>query len=172
MNWTVDTRHSHVGFSVKHMGLMNVRGEFNDITGTIVTNEKEEFVSADITIGVDSIDTRDAERDVHLKNADFFNVSTHPNMKFRSTSITKESDSDYLVKGNFTLLGVTKPLEFTLVKTDSIKGMFGETRMAVEIDGQIDRQEYGMKYHQLADNGGLLVGNKVKLNIECELVQG
>ncbi|WP_270402040.1 YceI family protein, partial [Bacillus mobilis] len=84
--------------------------------------------------------------------------------------ITKESDSDYLVKGDFTLLGVTKPLEFTLVKTDSIKGMFGETRMAVEIDGQIDRQEYGMKYHQLADNGGLLVGNKVKLNIECELV--
>jgi len=169
--WTIDASHTDASFTVKHMGLLNVRGTFNQTTGKVVIDEKGVLVSAEAIIDVQSLSTRDAQRDAHLMQDDFFGAARHPQMKLVSTAVKKVGMNTYEVQANLTLKGVTKPVTFDVTLLDEIKDPFGMRRRALEATTRINRKEWGMTYNQFMDNGGLLVANDVKISIEAEITQ-
>lgn len=170
MKWNIDERHSHAGFTVKHLGLTNVRGEFEKKKSSIVTDEKGDIVSGEITMDATSINTRDKERDTHLQTGDFFNATKYPTISFRSTAVSKIATDEYEITGNLTMLGITKSTKLHVIVTPPTKSPFGDTRLAVELTGEINRTEWGMRFNQFLDNGGLLVGEKVKIYLDAEYI--
>ncbi len=170
--WKVDEAHSFVNFTVRHMMVTNVRGEFSGVAGTFDINEKDLTKSKiDVTIDISSVDTRNAKRDGHLKGPDFFDAAKHPKARFVATKIVK-SGSSYKVTGKFTLRGVTKTLTLTAEISGPVKNPWGKVVRGIHAEGVIQRDKFGVSWNKALDKGGLLVGNDVKLSIDIELVQG
>jgi polyisoprenoid-binding protein YceI len=162
-NYKIDTAHSNVGFVVKHMMISNTSGTFNKYDGTIVYNPSDLANSKiDITIDVDSIDTRNEQRDGHLKSPDFFDAAKFPTITFVSKKITPTD-----ITGDLTMKGVTKEVTLPLVVTGPVKGMMGDV---IGINGTfvLNRQDYGITYNKALDQGGLAVGNDVTVNVSVE----
>jgi polyisoprenoid-binding protein YceI len=170
MKWQIDKSHTDTSFSVKHMAILNVRGSFQSIEGSVTTNEQGEIVSVDASIDARSIITRDKDRDNHLMAEDFFFVSKYPTIKFESTKITKKSSSEFLIEGNLTIRGVTKKVTLETTVAPEIKDPFGFRRIALEGSTEINRKDFGMVWNQIMDNGGLVVGEKVKITIDSEII--
>ncbi len=168
--YVIDTVHSHIGFSIKHLGINTVRGEFHDFSGVIMADEKDlSKCSVEVVIQAASIDTDNEKRNAHLKSADFFNAEKIPTLTFKSTSV-KKTGSGYTAAGNFTMHGVTKvisiPFTYAMVKDPQ-----GKMRIGVEAALTLNRQDYGVKWNSVMDNGGLLVGNDVKIELDVEAVK-
>jgi len=165
--WTLDTVHSTVGFTVRHMMVSKVRGRFTDFTADIVTAENPVDSTVNATVQMASIDTGDAGRDGHLRTNDFFDIEEHPTMTFRSTGLTG-AGSDYELAGELTLRGVTKPVTFDLefggVSTDP----WGNTRAGFTVTGTINRKDFGMSYNSVLETGGIAVGEKVSIELDIE----
>lgn len=160
-----DKAHSEVHFSVSHMVVSRTKGEFSEFDSKVVV-EDDELVSVTATIPVSSIDTDNKKRDDHLKSADFFHVEKYPNITFESTKV-----EDGKLVGNLTIMDVTKEIELDLEFLGPVKGPWGKTRYGLNLEGEIDRTEYGLTWNKTLEAGGLVVGDKVTLNISVELMK-
>jgi polyisoprenoid-binding protein YceI len=167
VNWVVDTSHAVVEFSAKHMGIMTVRGSFSDIDGKIeVENDRPVGLSA--VIGVASLSTRDERRDAHLRSADFFDAENHPKMEFRSTRVEATGANTYRVTGDLTIRGKTNPVEFDMEVAGPVKDPWGNNKMAVSLDGKLNRKQWGLEWNVLLESGGVLVSEEVRMHVEVE----
>jgi polyisoprenoid-binding protein YceI len=170
--WNIDPSHSEVKFKVKHLVISTVTGHFNEFNATIDTN-KEDFSDAAISFSanVNSVDTKNAQRDGHLKSPDFFDAATHPQLTFKSKNVTRKSPSDYLVTGDLTIRGNTHEVTLNATYNGTVKGFGGIDVTAFEITGKVNRQEYGLTWSTLTEAGGVVVGDEVKLEIFAEFVR-
>jgi polyisoprenoid-binding protein YceI len=167
--WNVDTTHSEVGFSVRHMMVSKVRGKFNVFSATIVTGAEPNDSSVTAEIDLSSIDTGNEQRDGHLKSADFFEVDKHEKMTYQSTSVTADG-SDWLVNGDLTLHGVTKSVPLKLELNGITPDPYGGTRAGFSATGEISRGDFGIEFNMPMDGGGVVVGDKIQITIEVEAV--
>jgi len=169
--WTIDPSHSEVGFKVKHLVITTVSGKFDTFEGTIDTDQ-EDFSDAKIKFSADisSINTGSEQRDGHLKGADFFDAENHPKMTFESTSYYKKGD-DYVLEGNLTLRGVTKPVKLDVEYGGIQQDLYGRTVAGFEISGKIKRLEFGLHWNAVTEAGGVVVSDEVKLVINIEAVK-
>ena len=165
--WTLDTAHSSVGFTVRHMMVSKVRGRFGDFSADIVTAENPLESTLAATVQMASIDTGDEGRDGHLRTNDFFDIEEHPTMTFTSTKITG-SGTDYEVTGDLTIQGVTKPVTFDLEYGGVGKDPWGNTRAGFTLTGTINRKDFNMAYNAVLETGGIMVGEKVSIELDIE----
>ena len=171
--WDVDPAHSTVEFSVRHMMVTTVKGQFQKVTGTVVLDEKDATKSTvEVSIETASIDTREPKRDAHLKSADFFDAAKFPALTFKSTKIEKAGRGKFKVTGDLTMHGVTKPVVLVVEgPSASIKDPYGRIVRGVMATGRLDRKEWGMTWNKALDTGGMVVSDEVKLEINAELAE-
>jgi polyisoprenoid-binding protein YceI len=170
--YTIDTAHSRFGFVARHAMVTKVRGAFNEFEGTAVLDgDQPENSSVQITLQVGSVDTRNAQRDGHLRTNDFLDAENYPTIEFRSTSIAFEGGNDFAVTGDLTIKGVTKqitiPLEFQGAATDP----FGAQRVGFEGSVVINRKDWGVNWNAALETGGVLVSEKVTLEFEISAIR-
>jgi len=171
--WNIDPVHSVAEFRVKHMMISNVRGHFTGITGKLTFNPADLAKSqVAATIDVATIDTRDPQRDTHLKSADFFDAEKFPTLTFTSSRVTRRSDGEVVVAGPLTIHGVSREVEFLVEgPTPPIKDPWGNTRIGVTATTKIDRRDYGLHFNAALETGGVMVGEEVTITLELEFVQ-
>ena len=170
--YQIDPRHSSAGFGVTHLMLSTVRGEFHGVTGTVVVDDTEIGKSTvNVTIDATSVDTREPDRDKHLKSEAFFDVAKYPTITFQSTKVARNADGTLKVTGDLTIRGVTKTavLTTTLPKAP-IKDPWGLQRTAVSASTKINRQEFGVAWNQKLDSGGVVVGDDVNVTLDVEMI--
>ena len=167
--WDIDASHSTVGFSVRHMMVSKVRGYFREFSGELVTAADPSQSSVTATIDMDSIDTRQEQRDAHIKSADFFDVGNHTVMTFRSTRVRAEGE-DWHVDGELTLKGITKPVTLELELNGFGPDAYGGTRAGFSAKTVISRSEFGVDIAMPMDGGGVVVGDKINVELEIEAV--
>jgi polyisoprenoid-binding protein YceI len=167
--WTVDPVHSEVGFSVRHMMVSKVRGKFNVFSGDIVTAENPLDSSVTATIDLSSIDTGNPDRDNHIRSADFFEVDTHKTMTYRSTGV-RIDDDDYVLDGELTLKGITKPVSLRLELGGFAQDPYGGIRAGFTASGEIKRSDFGVDFNAVLETGGVVVADKVDIALEIEAV--
>ena len=168
--WTVDQSHSHIGFEVKHMMVSKVKGVFDSYTANVEAADLSDLTEANISFKFDvaSINTRNEDRDNHLKSADFFDAEQFPTITFESTSITKSGDS-FDVTGNLTIKGVTKEVTFETEFNGKGTNPWGVAVYGFEADTKINREDFGLTWNAALETGGVLVGKDVKIKVELEL---
>jgi polyisoprenoid-binding protein YceI len=167
----IDPAHTRIGFSVRHMMISTVRGHFAEFTGQAqVEGDDLTTAVAEATIKTASVNTGVNDRDNHLRSADFFEAEQHPELKFKSTSIERIGDGRYLVRGDLTMRGTTRPIELEATVEGPITDPYGFERVAVEARGRIKRTEWGLNYNALLETGGAIVSDDIRLEIEAELV--
>jgi polyisoprenoid-binding protein YceI len=167
--WDIDAAHSTVGFSVRHMMVSKVRGYFRTFSGVLVTAEDPTASSVEATIDMDSIDTRQEQRDAHIRSADFFDVGNHTVMTFRSTSVRTDG-ADWTVVGDLTIKGITKPVELELELNGFGPDAYGGFRAGFSAKTEISRKAFGVDIDMPMDGGGVVVGDKVTVELEIEAV--
>ncbi|MGG1679121.1 YceI family protein [Neobacillus sp. NRS-1170] len=168
-NWILDAAHSSVDFSVRHMMIANVKGTFNSFNATIEADPTDlTTASIEFAIETASVDTRNQDRDGHLASADFFDAANHPNMTFKATSIEKTDDGEYNVTGDLTLRGVTKQETFAVSFEGTGKDPWGNEKAGFSATGSINRSDYGLVWNAALETGGVLVGDKVKINLQIQ----
>ena len=167
---TIDPVHSEMTFQVRHL-VTKVRGHFNEFSGTIQFNEAQpERSSVELNIEAGSVDTKNADRDKHLRSDDFFAADTHHQITFRSTRIAKKGDDLFDVTGNLTMRGVTKAITLPVTYLGKAKDPWGGQRAGFETAITLNRKDYGISFNATLDNGGLLLGEDVKITINIEAV--
>jgi polyisoprenoid-binding protein YceI len=167
--WTVDVSHSTVGFVARHLMITKVRGRFTEFSGSIAVaaNPLESTLEATVELG--SVDTGDAARDEHLRSADFFAVEAAPQMQFASTGV-KEKGDHYALLGDLTIFGVTHPVEFELEFEGVGPDPWGGTRAGFTATTEISRKQWGLEWNVALETGGVLVGDKVKIELDIQAV--
>ena len=167
--WDIDAAHSTVGFSVRHMMVSKVRGYFREFSGSLVTAGDPTQSSVTATVNMDSIDTRQEQRDAHIRSADFFDVGNHTELTFRSTAV-KTDGADWTVEGDLTIKGITKPTTLDLELNGFGPDAYGGTRAGFSGKTTISRKEFGVDIDMPMDGGGVVVGDKIKVLLEVEAV--
>jgi polyisoprenoid-binding protein YceI len=171
--WKIDPAHSSAEFKVKHMMISNVKGSFNNLSGTLIEDTSNPTLShVDATIDVSTISTGDAQRDAHLKSADFFHHEQHPTMTFHSTRVEKKGEGEYAVTGDLTLHGVTRAVVFD-VEGPSAPGKdpWGNTRIGLSATTKINRKDFDLTWNAALETGGILVGEDVHITLDVQLIQ-
>lgn len=171
--WNVDTAHSSVDFSIRHMMVSKVKGTFHNFEASIEA-DLDDLATAliEFSVDVNSVDTRNEERDNHLRSADFFDVENNPKMTFKSTKIIKKSPGEYEITGDLTIRGTTKPETFTLTYEGSGKDPWGNVKAGFEAHGSISRSEYGLRWNAALETGGVLVADQVQITLEVQAAKG
>jgi polyisoprenoid-binding protein YceI len=171
-NWTIDPAHTNSQFSVKHLVISTVRGQFGKTTGALRLDEKDLTKSAvEATIDVTTIDTRVADRDTHLKSPDFFDAAKYPTMTFKSTKVEKAGDDKLKVTGDLTLKGTTKPVILDVsYSPTAITGMKGESRRGFSATTKISRKDFGLSWSKVVE-AGPVVGDEVTIVIDAETIK-
>lgn len=171
MAWKIDASHTNLEFGVKHMMVTTVRGRFNKFDGTITVDPANVLNSkVEGWVDLSSIDTRDANRDTHLRSSDFFDAEKHPTMTFVSKRIEHVRGDEYKVIGDLTIRGVTREFTFDVTSEGQYKNPWGSLVWGFTAKGALNRKDYGLNWNVALETGGLLVGDQVKINIELELV--
>jgi polyisoprenoid-binding protein YceI len=165
--WDIDAAHSTVGFVVRHMMVSKVRGFFDNFSGEIVTAEDPTDSSVTATIDLASIDTRQEQRDAHIRSADFFDVENHPTMTFRSTGVRADG-ADWIVDGELTLKGNTKPVSLALELNGFGPDAYGGTRAGFSARTEISRSAFGVDIQMPMDGGGVVVADKIVVELEIQ----
>jgi polyisoprenoid-binding protein YceI len=168
--WDIDTSHSEVAFVVRHLMVSKVRGQFNRFSGSFVVGESllESSVTAEIDLG--SIDTNHADRDAHLRSADFFAIEQFPTMSFRSTAVRADGD-DYVVDGELSLHGVTRPVALRLEVLGYVpETPFGDTRVGFSASTEIDRRDFDLEWNAPVNGGGVVLCHKIQIALEIEAI--
>ena len=170
--WNIDTTHSGVNFSVRHMVIAKVRGRFTRFSGNL-SGDASDLTNAKIVaeVDADSIDTNMSDRDAHLRSPDFFDATSFPKLSFASTRIERTGAGQYEAHGDLTIRGVTKPVVFDLAVHGQAKDPWGNDRVAFTLEGSVDRSEFGLRWNQALETGGVLVGEKVQIEVEAEAVR-
>lgn len=170
--WAIDTTHTEVQFKVKHLVISTVTGFFKKFSGS-VESESEDFDGADVSFSLDvnSIDTNQSDRDAHLKSADFFAADQYPTLDFTGT-LKKVTGSEYKLEGALTIRGTTKAVVLNAEFGGIMVDPWGNTKAGFEINGKINRKEFGLNWNALTEAGGMVVSEDVKLHINVELAKG
>lgn len=170
--WVIDPTHSTIGFKVKHLMISTVSGEFGTYEGSVET-KGDSFADADISFSaqVDSITTLNEQRDGHLKSADFFDAANHPTITFKSTSLEKKSDDEYVLNGDLSIRGVTKPVTLNVEYSGTVQDPYGNTKAGFSLHGKINRKDFGLTWSAVTEAGSVVVSEDVKLAIEAQLVK-
>jgi len=171
--WTIDSDHSNVGFSVSHLMVSHVRGNFNKYAGVVDINDKEIAKSTvNVTIDAASINTNVEKRDEHLRSADFFDVTKYPTLTFVSKKWTKAGKGGLKVTGDLTIHGITKTVVLNVAPfSKEIKDLWGNTRRGTSATATINRKDYGLVWNQALEAGGVAVGEEVTISLDVELVK-
>jgi polyisoprenoid-binding protein YceI len=170
--WNIDPAHTHSAFTIRHLVITNVRGEFGKTTGVITLDEKDVTRSSvEATIDATTIDTRVADRDNHLKSPDFFDVAKFPTITFKSTKVEKAGEGKLKVTGDLTIRGVTKPVVLDVTgPTQQITDPWGNVKRGIVATTKIDRRDFGLTWSKTIE-AGPVVGNEVNIEIEAELAK-
>ncbi len=169
--YLVDAAHTQIGFKVKHMVVTTVQGKFNEFTGKVFYDEADVTKSSvEGTIKVASIDTDNPKRDEHLRNSDFFDAATHPEIVFKSKKIVKQGEG-FAAIGDVTMRGVTKEIKVPFTITGKLVDPWGKTRVGLEATATLNRQDFGVSWNKTLDNGGVLVSNEVKIEINAQFIK-
>lgn len=171
--WTIDPMHTNVEFTVRHMMVTTVRGKFEDVSGTIEYDpDHPEAAVVDVTINAASIDTGVPDRDNHLRSADFFEVEKYPTITFKSKQVTPTGDNRADVVGDLTMHGVTREITLESVLIGVMEqSPFGDTRAGFEASTSINREDFGLKWNQNLERGGVLVSRDVKIELNVQASQ-
>ncbi len=171
-NYTLDPSHCRIGFSARHAMVTKVRGAFNDFDGSGYIDEDDPSKSHfEVTIKATSIDTRNPDRDNHLRSNDFLAMEEYPEITFRSTGVEKVADRDFRVTGDLTIRGVTKPVTVDLEFTGSVIDPWGNVRLGFEGGTTINRKDWGVNWNAALEAGGVLVSEKVNLEFELAAIK-
>jgi polyisoprenoid-binding protein YceI len=171
--WQIDPAHTAAGFSVRHMMIATVRGQFKGVTGTVLWDDQDiNNSTVDVTIDANTVDTGEPKRDADLKSANFFDVKNYPTITFKSTKIEKISAGKMKVTGNLTVHGVTKQVVLDVEgPSGAVKDPWGNTRVALNASTTVNRLDYGVKWNAKMDSGGMVVGDDVNVNIDLEMTK-
>ena len=171
-DYKIDPAHSIVGFAIRHLEINWVEGRFKDFDGTIHYDEKDVTKSSvEFTAKIESIDTGVAPRDKHLRTADFFDAEKYPELTFKSTGVERKGKDGYVLRGDFTLRGVTKQVALPFTITGAIKDPWGNTRFGINAETKINRRDYGFTWGKAMESGGFDVGDEVTINLQLEAVK-
>lgn len=170
--WVVDAAHSSIDFTVKHMMIANVKGAFHKFDAEIEADPAD-LTAADVRFSIDvtSVDTRNSDRDAHLRASDFFDAEKYPAILFRATKIERKGDGEYSVTGDVTIRDVTRPETFELTFEGVGKDPWGNEKAGFSARGKIKRSDYGLTYNAVLETGGLLIGDEIKIALEIEAVK-
>jgi polyisoprenoid-binding protein YceI len=170
--YKIDPAHSEIIFKVKHLVISTVSGHFSKFDATM-TSSKEDFTDAQISFEADvnSVTTKNEQRDAHIKSDDFFNAEKFPAITFTSTSVEKKSDNEYTLKGDITIRDITKPIALHVEHGGSTIDPWGQSREGFEITGKVSRKEFGLKWNALTEAGGAVVGDEVRLQLSVQMVK-
>jgi polyisoprenoid-binding protein YceI len=171
-NWQIDPAHSSAQFAVKHLAISTVRGAFSSVKGAVQLDDKDITKSSvDVTIDVSTVDTREPNRDKDLRSDHFFDVEHFPTMTFKSKKVEQVAPGKLKVTGDLTIRGVTKEVVLDVEgPTAPIKDPWGNQRMAATATAKVNRQDFGVKWNAMMDNGGVVVGDDVSITIDLEMV--
>ena len=170
--WEIDSSHSGIHFSVRHLVIAKVRGQFGRWSGTVLVPDGDlNRASVDVTIDTSSIDTGVADRDAHLKSADFFDAATYPEITFRTDRVEPESNGRLRLVGQLTLKGVTRQVAFDVESHGKAADPWGNRRAAFTAKTAIDRRDFGLTWNQVLETGGVMVGERVDIEVDLEAVQ-
>jgi polyisoprenoid-binding protein YceI len=171
--WDIDAAHSNVEFSVRHLMVSTVKGNFQKVSGVLELDEKNITKSSvEVSIEAASVDTREPKRDGHLKSPDFFDVAKYPSITFKSTKVEKAGANKLKVTGDLTIRGVTKPVVLQVEgPSAALKDPFGRTVRGVTATGKINRKDWGITWNKALDTGGMMVSDEVKLELNAELAE-
>jgi len=172
MSWQIDSAHSQIQFSVRHMMISNVRGRFENFTGVVEFNEQDLTQSkVDVQIEAASVNTREAQRDGHLKSPDFFNADKYPYLTFKSRRIEKTDATHGRVVGDLTIRDVTKEVVLNVEYAGQAKSPWGTTSAGFSATTKINRKDWGLTWNQTLETGGVLVGDEISVNVDLEIVK-
>jgi polyisoprenoid-binding protein YceI len=172
MAWQIDLAHSEITFSVRHMMISKVRGSFETFSGSVNFDEANPTnTSVDITIDAASINTREDQRDGHLRSPDFLNADEYPTLTFKSTKVEQTDAENGKLYGDLTILGVTKPVVLDVEYAGQAKSPWGTTSAGFSGKTSINRTDWGLTWNQALETGGILVGEKINIDIELEIVK-
>ena len=167
----IDKTHSTIGFNVKYMMFSKVRGQFDNYEATVeIPDENFENAKLHLVAEAHSINTHNEERDKHLRGGDFFNAEENNEIKFESNAITNKSNGKYEVSGNLSINGITKPVVLKAEYSGVMKDPWGNDRISLVIEGNIDRYDWDMKYNSALETGGVLVGKEVNFEVETQFI--
>ena len=168
--WNVDPSHSTVGFTARHLMITKVRGRFTGVAGEAKVNDDPFASTVEATVDMTTVTTGDEGRDAHLRGADFFDVEQYPTMTFTSTGFEADGD-DYRMHGNLTVKGVTRPVTFAVEFDGVSPDPWGGVRAGFTAEAEINRKDWGLEWNVALETGGVLVGEKVKIQLDVELVR-
>ena len=170
--WLLDPMHSELQFKIKHLMISNVSGAFKNFSAEVET-EDEDFSTAKInlTAQMDSISTNNEQRDAHLRNSDFFEVEKYPELKFKSTKVEKVDSDTFMLHGELTMKGVTKPVKLDVEFNGATKDPWGGERAGFVITGKINRADWGINFNSVLETGGVMLSEEVRISSEIELVK-
>ncbi|HKY97064.1 MAG TPA: YceI family protein [Gemmatimonadaceae bacterium] len=167
--WALDPAHSHVEFAVKHLMISNVKGRFGEMTGTLKGNlDEPERFNLDVSITTDSIDTRQAQRDAHLRSADFFDAERWPTIRFVGKRIDGDVNGEFSLIGELSIRDVTREVKLDVTNEGAVTDPWGNSRIGFSAQGKIDRREFGLTWNQALEAGGFVVGDEIKISIDAE----
>ncbi|MGZ3407117.1 MAG: YceI family protein [Polyangia bacterium] len=170
--WSFDPSHSNIGFSVRHLMISKVRGQFNQWTGTFEYDESDPTRSKlEVHIDAASIDTREEKRDAHLRSPDFFDVEKYPELVFVSTSVERDGGDDFVVHGDLTIHGVTQPVQLKVEGLGRTRDPWGGERAGFSAATTISRKDFGLHWNVALEAGGVVVGDKIEIGIEIEALR-
>jgi polyisoprenoid-binding protein YceI len=171
--WKLDPAHSHAEFKIKHMMISNVKGSFSGLSGTLTEHAADTILSSiEASIDVSTISTGDAQRDAHLKSADFFDVEKFPTMLFKSTQVRPNGDGGYNVTGDLTIHGQTRQQTFVVDgPSEPAKDPWGNTRIGLSATTKINRKDYGLSWNAALETGGILVADDVNIALEVQFIK-
>jgi len=164
--WNIDASHSELGFTARHLMVTKVRGKFNEFEGAAKVADDVTASQVTAVVQLASVDTGSADRDAHLKSGDFFDVENNPTMSFTSTAVTEDT-----LKGDLTIKGVTKPVEFDLEFNGLATDPWGNQKAGFEATTEINRKDFGLEWNVALEGGGVLVSEKIKINLDIQLVK-
>ena len=171
-NWNIDTVHSGINFSVRHMVVSKVRGRFAKFSGELAIDDADlTRSSVDVAIDAASVDTGNTQRDTHLRSADFFDVEAFPELRFRSTRIDKRGDANYAVVGQLTIRDVTREVSLDVEFGGRARDPWGNERLGFVATASVDRKDFGLRWNQALETGGVLVGDRIDIELELQGVR-
>lgn len=170
--WRIDADHTQVWFSVRHMMFATVKGQFPGVSGELRLNEKDPTKSVvEVRLDAATIDTRSGQRDQHLRSADFFDVDNHPHLTFVSRRVEPVGGSKYRITGDLTIRGTTREVVLNAEETGRGKDPWGQEKIGFTAETSIDRTDYGLKWNQALEAGGVLVSDEVKISIDGQAIR-
>lgn len=170
--WQIDPAHTEVEFSARHLMISNVKGRFSNPAGTVTLDPRNpRAINLEVTIPVASIDTRNEQRDTHLKSADFFDVEKFPTMTFKGKRTEGDTQAEFKLIGDLTIRGVTREVTLDVTREGAGGDPWGNERLGFSATGKIDRKEFGLVWNQILETGGVAVGDTIKIVINTELMR-